>query len=329
MRNDLRIQNAAAMLVFAEVVEAGGFTEAAKRLGLSKASVSRQIADLERRLGAQLLRRTTRRMSLTELGELFHARCVRVAEEAEAAERSIGDMQAEPRGELRLAAPMSFGHLQVVPRLPAFLARHPRLRIHVDLSDRRIDLVREKFDLSIRIGASLPDGSFVQRKLCPLRLALCAAPAYVERRGAPRSIEDLREHDCLGYASRAQPWLFSRDRRVATSGTLSVDNGDGLRAAALAGHGIVYVPSFLVADDLRARRLVRLLDESDMVVGGAWAIYPSSRHLASKVRALIDHLVESFGPEPDWDAELPPPVRPRRTRRTLVRSAASRVRPRG
>lgn len=320
MGNDLRVQNAAAMLVFAEVVEAGGFTEAARRLGVSKASVSRQIAALERRLGAQLLRRTTRRMSLTEVGELFHARCLRVAEEAEAAERSVGDMQAEPRGEIRLAAPMSFGHLHVAPLLPAFLERHPKVRIHLDLTDRMIDLVREKFDLSIRISAALPESSYVQRKLCAIQLVMCAAPAYLARHGTPRSPEDLRTHNCLGYGSPPQRWTLARDQRIETSGNLSIDNGDGLRSAALAGLGIVYLPSFLVGPDLRAGRLVRLLPAEAHVVGGAWALYPSSRHPASKVRALIDFLVESFGPEPAWDAGLgaapPEPQRRARPRRT-------------
>lgn len=320
MGNDLRLQNAAAMLLFAEVVEAGGFTEAARRLGLSKASVSRQIAALERRLGAQLLRRTTRRMSLTEVGELFHARCLRVAEEAEGAERSVGDMQAEPRGEIRLAAPMSFGHLHVAPLLPAFLERHPKVRIHLDLTDRRVDLVREKFDLSIRVSPALPESSYVQRKLCTLQLLLCAAPSYLARHGTPRRPEDLRAHNCLGYASPPQRWTLAHEQRVETSGNLSIDNGDALRRVALAGLGIVYLPSFLVGPDVRAGRLVRLLPAESHVVGGAWALYPSSRHPASKVRALIDFLVEAFGPEPAWDAGIEAPPAPARRRAGTKRS---------
>jgi DNA-binding transcriptional LysR family regulator len=302
MSNDLRIQNAAGMLIFAEVVESGGMSEAARRLGLSKASISRQVAALERRLGAQLLRRTTRRMSLTEVGELFYARCQRVAEEAEAAERSVGDMQAEPRGEIRLAAPMSFGHLQIAPRLPAFLERYPKTRIHLDLTDRMIDLVREKFDLSVRIAASLPESSFLQRKLCPIRIAVCAAPAYLAKHGTPRTPEALRDHNCLGYVPPPERWTFTHGRRLPTSGNLSIDNGDGLRRVALLGHGIVYLPTFLVGDDLRAGRLVRLLADHVDLVGGAYALYPASRHPAPKVRALIDYLAESLSAEPEWDA---------------------------
>lgn len=315
MSNDVRIQNAAAMLVFAEVVESGGMSQAARRLGVSKASVSRQVSELERRLGAQLLRRTTRRMSLTEVGALFYARCQRVAEEAEAAERSVGDMQAEPRGEIRLAAPMSFGHLQIAPRLPAFLARHPKLRVHLDLTDRKIDLVREKFDLSVRISAALPDGSYVQRKLCPIRIAVCASPAYLAAHGTPRAPEELREHNCLGYVSPPERWTFTRGRRLPTSGNLSADNGDALRRVALLGHGIVYLPTFLVGEDLREGRLRRILADHVDLVGAAYALYPSSRHPSPKVRALIDHLVESLSAEPDWDRDLDgPPLRPARAR---------------
>lgn len=302
MGNDLRIQNAAGMLVFAEVVEAGGMTEAARRLGLSKASVSRQIAALERRLGAQLLRRTTRRMSLTEVGELFLARCQRVAEEAEAAERSVSDMQVEPRGEIRLAAPMSFGHRHVAPLLPSFLERHPKVRIHLDLTDRIVDLVREKFDLSVRVSAALPDASLIQRKLCPVRIAICASPGYLAKHGTPRTPEELRAHNCLGYVSPPEKWTLSGGRRVSIGGNLSIDNGDGLREVALRGHGIVYLPTFLVGDDLLAGRLVPLLKSQVDRVGGAWALYPQSRHPAPKVRALIDHLAESLGDEPPWDA---------------------------
>jgi DNA-binding transcriptional LysR family regulator len=302
MRNADRIPNAAAMLLFAEVVERGGMSEAARRLGLSKASVSRQIAALEQRLGAQLLRRTTRRMSLTEVGELFHARCQRVVEEAEAAERSVGDMQAEPRGEIRLAAPMSFGYLRVAPLLPAFLDRHPKVRIHMDLTDRMVDLVREKFDLAVRISAQLPESSYVQRKLCGIRIAICASPAYLEKHGTPRRPEELRHHNCMGYVPPPERWTFARGRKLPTSGNLSIDNGDALRAAALRGHGIVYLPTFLTDDDVRAGRLARILEPHVDLVGGAFAVVPANRHPAPKVRALIDHLAASLGTELGRDA---------------------------
>jgi DNA-binding transcriptional LysR family regulator len=294
-------RSAAAMLVFAEVVATGSFTRAARRLGLSKASVSREVARLERRLGAQLLRRTTRSMSLTEIGETFYAGCQRVAEEAEAAERSVGELQAEPRGEIRLAASVSLGQLQIAPRLPAFLARYPKLRLRMDLTDRKVDLVSEKFDLAIRITGRLADAALVQRRLCPIRFFACAAPGYVERHGAPRELADLEGHNCLGVG--ASPWhlALSRERAARLRGDLYIDNGDALRRVALLGHGIVFLPTYLVGEDLGRGRLVRVLPAALSLEASAFAIYPQSRHPSPKVRALIDYLVETLGPEPEWD----------------------------
>jgi DNA-binding transcriptional LysR family regulator len=311
----------AAMLVFAEVVATGSFTEAARRLGLSKASVSREVARLERRLGAQLLRRTTRSMSLTEIGETFYAGCQRVAEEAEQAERSVGALQAEPRGEIRVAAATSFGQIQLAPRLPAFLARYPNVRLRMDLRDQLVDLVSEKFDLAIRISGRLTDATLVQRRLCPIRFVVCAAPSYLERRGVPRNTADLERHNCLGVG--ASPWhpMLPRGRAVRLQGDLFVDNGDALRRVACLGHGIVCLPTYLVGDDLRAGRLMRILPDALELEASLFAIYPHSRHPSPKVRALIDFLAESLGPEPEWDGfdaaqRAQRTARPRRARRS-------------
>jgi DNA-binding transcriptional LysR family regulator len=292
----------AAMLVFAEVVASGSFTEAARRLGLSKASVSREVARLERRLGAQLLRRTTRSMSLTEVGETFYAGCQRVAEEAEQAERSVGALQAEPRGEIRLAASTSFGQIQIAPRMPAFLARYPKVRIRMDLTDRVVDLVSEKFDLAVRISGRLADATLVQRRLCPIRFVVCAAPSYLERRGVPRAPAELERHNCLGVG--ASPWhlLLPRGRAVRLQGDLYVDNGDALCRVARLGHGVVFLPTYLVGDDLRAGRLVRILPGALELEASLYALYPQSQHPSPKVRALIDFLADALGPEPEWDA---------------------------
>lgn len=302
MGTEDRRRSAAAMLVFAEVVETGSFTEAARRLGLSKASVSREVAGLERRLGAQLLRRTTRSMSLTEVGQVFYAGCRRMAEEAEQAERSVGELQAEPRGELRFAASVSFGQIQIAPRLPAFLARHPKLRIRMDLTDRMVDLVREKLDLSIRISGRLADATLIQRRLCPIRFVVCAAPGYLRRHGLPRDPAALARHNCLGGA--AIPWrmMLRNERGIRLHGDLEVDNGEALRRVALEGHGIVCLPTYLVGDDLGSGRLVQVLPGRLELEASAFAVYPQSRHASPKVRALIDHLAEALGPEPAWDA---------------------------
>ncbi len=230
-------------------------------------------------------------------GSFFLARCQRLVEDVEEAEQSVGELQSEPRGTIRLAAPMSFGHREVASRLPAFLARHPKLRVHLDLTDRFVDLVREKFDLAIRVSGRLVESSLVQRRLCPLALTVCAAPSYLDRRGTPRAPEELRDHECLSYGPTTTTWSFSRGRRIEVSGALTIDNGDALRRVALAGHGIVYLPTFLVADDLRAGRLVSILARDIDAGGGAFAVYPESRHLSPKVRALIDALVASFAAE--------------------------------
>jgi DNA-binding transcriptional LysR family regulator len=304
MGNNDPLLNVSGMLIFSRVVEEGSFSAAARRLGISKASVSREISALEERLGAQLLRRTTRRMSLTEVGDVFHARCKRVVEEAEAAELSVSQLQAAPQGSIRMAVPMSFGHLQIAPRLPRFLARYPGVQVNVEATDRVVDLVHERVDLSVRIRRPL-EGSYVLRKLCPIRVLLCAAPEYLALHGTPNEPNDLREHNCLGYHGPTEVWIFSSGEEIETSGTLCVDNGDALRQAALAGFGLVRLPTFLIADDVRAGRLVPLLVEHTRLESGLFAVYPESRHLSPKVRAMLDWLVEELGPEPDWEIGLP------------------------
>lgn len=294
------------MLVFAEVVQRGSFTAAADHLGRSKAAVSKEVAGLERRLGAQLLRRTTRSMSLTEIGEVFYARCQRVAEESELAELSVSELQAEPRGEIRIAAPMSFGHRILANELPGFLAQHPEVRLDVDLTDRYIDLIQEKIDLALRIGF-MRDSSLVARKLAPIRATVCASPVYLEKHGTPGSIEELADHECLGYKPPPDVWNFSGNREVVTSGRLTIDNGDALLNAGLLGFGIVYLPNFLIANDVRAGRLLPLfLEDTDGREAGLWAVYPANRHLSPKVRAFIDYFADRFGPQPPWDEGLHP-----------------------
>jgi len=304
MRNNNPLLNVSGMLIFSRVVEEGSFSAAAHKLGISKASVSREISALEERLGAQLLRRTTRRMSLTEVGDVFHARCKRVVEEAEAAELSVSQLQAAPQGSIRMAVPMSFGHLQIAPRLPRFLARYPGVQVDVEATDRVVDLVHERVDLSVRIRRP-QDGSYVMRKLCPIRILVCASPEYLARCGSPSEPSELCKHNCLGYHGPTELWIFTNGDEIETSGSLCADNGDALRQAAVAGLGVVRLPTFLIADDVRAGRLVGLLTEYTQLESGLFAVYPESRHLSPKVRAMLDWLVEELGPEPDWEIGLP------------------------
>jgi len=298
------VANVSGMLIFSRVVEEGSFTAAARRLDLSKATVSREISNLETRLGAQLLRRTTRTMSLTEVGQIFHEHCQRVVEEAEAAELSITALSAAPSGVIRVATAMSFGHLEVAPRLHRFLAQHPQIRVELELTDRAIDLVHERIDLSIRIGRPR-NQSYVLRELCPIRGIMVASPRYLEHAEPIQQASDLTRHNCMGYRGPSEEWRFRNGQRIETKGTLYADNGDALKHAALADLGLVYLPSFLVAGDVKAGRLVSVLPEETTLGSALYAVYPESRHLSPKVRAMIDWLVEEFRGEPAWDIGLP------------------------
>lgn len=300
------------MAIFARVVDAGSFSAAAADLGLSKSAVSKAVARLEDRLGSRLLNRTTRKLSLTEAGALYYDGCRRMLSEAETADQAVTRLATAPRGRLRVNAPMSFGTLHVAPCLPDFLARFPDLDIDLTLEDRPVDLVKEGYDLAVRIG-SLPDSSLVAQRLGPNRRLLCAAPGYLAEQGAPARPEALVDHACLiySYASEGPLWRFRSaegEVQLRLSGRLRINNGDALRAAALAGGGIALLPSFLVGDDLRAGRLLRVLpDWQDAYEAAIHAVYPASRNLSPKVRAFVDFLAERFGrAELYWDEGLLP-----------------------
>jgi DNA-binding transcriptional LysR family regulator len=300
------MENLTGMAIFARVVEAEGFSAAARQLGLSKSAVSKQVARLEDRLGARLLNRTTRRLSLTEVGAAFYERCARILAEAEAAERAVTRLQAEPRGTLRVNAPMSFGVRHVAPAIPAFVARYPDVSVDISLTDRLVDLVDEGYDLAIRI-ANLPDSSLVARRLAPARFVVCASPDYLARHGAPAQPRDLARHNCLtySYAAVGDEWRLrgpDGEVRVRVTGTVRANNGDVLRAAALGGLGIVVMPTFLVGDALRSGALASVLPDYRVRETAIHAVYPHGRHLSAKVRAFVDFLVERFGPQPYWDA---------------------------
>jgi len=297
------------MALFARVVEAGGFSAAARELGLSKASVSKRIARLEDRLGVRLLNRTTRRLSLSEAGEAFYAGCRRMVSEAEAAEQTVTHLAAAPRGTLRVNAPMSFGQLHLAPALATFLERYPELAVDLVLDDREVNLVQDGFDVGVRIKP-LRDSSLIARRLAPSHALLCAAPAYLRAHGAPARPEDLTRHACLLYSYQSEPgvWLLTGpdgERRVRVSGRLRANNGEALLEAAVAGFGLALLPSFIVGEAVRTGRLHPVLNgwrAGDPV--SIHAIYPAGRNLSPKVRVFVDFLAERFGPEPYWDREL-------------------------
>lgn len=293
------------MRVFAAVVDAGSFVGAALRLGLSKPAVSRHVAALEQRLGVRLIQRTTRRLSLTDEGELFHARCKELLALTDEAEAELTARAGEAGGVLRLSVPVTFGLLHLAPLWGAFMARHPRLVLEVSLADRIVDLVDEGLDLAVRI-ARLPSSSLVSRRLASTRMVLCAAPAYLRAHGTPGHPSELAQHAVLAYSLLAmgETWQFVGPEgpvAVTVAPRLRSNSGDTCRAIALEGGGIVLQPTFLVGADLRSGALVELMPSFRSIELGVYAVVPSRKHVAPKVRLLIDHLAEAFR-TPPWPA---------------------------
>ncbi|MGB9025858.1 MAG: LysR family transcriptional regulator [Rhodomicrobium sp.] len=301
------IDRLSGMQVFASVASLGSLSAAARALGMSQTMATKHMAALEGRLGVKLLHRTTRRLTLTEAGRAYLDAAERILGEVADADAEAAAGAAEVRGTLRLNVPVSFGIREIAPLIPDFLENHPALSIDLGLNDRQVDLIEEGWDLAVRIGA-MASSSMIARKLAPCFTVVCAAPRYLAAKGTPRSIADLARHDCLGYTlSRtigADTWLFGGERNisVAVRGSLKANNGDALTAAAIAGEGIVYQPTFLVAREIEAGLLVPIeLDQPPIVLDGIFAIYPADRRPPAKVRAFIDFLVKRFGPVPEWD----------------------------
>ena len=287
----------AAMRVFVAVVERSGFSAAASALDLSTASVTRQVAALEKRLGTRLLNRTTRRVGLTSAGAAYYQRAVQLLAELDDIEAAVGAQALVPSGLLRINAPVSFGIARLGPLLAGYRVRYPQVKLDLSLSDRLVDMVEEGFDVAIRITRQ-PAPNLIARKLADARLLLCAAPDYLARAGTPAAPADLARHACLAYSywSGGDEWTLQGPAGEATvriDGGLRANNGDVLREAALAGMGIVLQPDFVVGADLAAGRLRRVLDDW-MAPVGIHAVYASRSHLAPKVRSFIDFLVEAF-----------------------------------
>ena len=288
-----------AIRVFAQVVESGGFSRAAGRLGLSTTAVSRQVGELEAHLQTRLLNRTTRRLSLTESGQAFYGRAVQLLNDLDEAEQEASRAAVAPRGTIRLTTSINLGTRHVAPAIAGFVARHPGVQFDVQLADRVVDLVEEGFDLAIRVGGTGSE-NLVARKLCETRLVPCAAPGYLEVHGTPATPEDLARHNCFTYeyaAPRSQWRLRAPDGRehtVRVSGTIHSNNGDLNAALAVQGAGVAFEPDFIVEDDLRAGRLVALLPGYSVEPAPIYAVYPTRKHLSAKVRLFVDYLVKHF-----------------------------------
>ena len=293
------------MRVFAAVVDAGSFVGAAEATAMSKAAVSRHVSDLEARLQVRLLQRTTRKLSLTDEGAIFHARCKELLAEVEEAEAEISSRSGQASGLLKVNVPVTFGLLHLAPLWAAFQSRHPGVLLDVTLADRIVDLVEEGYDLAVRI-ARLPSSSLISRKLASTRMVLCASPDYLRRHGTPTHPSQIAGHAVLAYSLLAtgDEWHFEGPEgpvAVKVAPRLRTNSGDSCRAVALQHGGIVLQPAFLVGDDLRAGTLVEWLPQYRGIELGIYAVYPTRKHVSPKVRLMIDHLVDAFR-TPGWPA---------------------------
>jgi DNA-binding transcriptional LysR family regulator len=294
-----------AMRAFAKVVALGSYAEAARVLGVTRSAVSKAVIELEHQLGARLLDRTTRRVGPTEAGLAYYERCLDVLARIEETELQISRLHHEPKGLLRINAPMSFGALYLGVAVAEFMAAYPDLRMELTLTDRFIDPIEEGVDVTVRIAA-LSDSSLIARRLALARIVLAASPAYLERHGVPTRPDELARHRCLvyGHTSALPKWqVQAADGMISTpvQATLCSNNGDVLRAAALAGHGIVNLPTFLIGPDIAAGRLKLVLAANEPPPLGVYALYAPNRYLATKTRIFIDFLAERFGGTPEWD----------------------------
>lgn len=287
------------MEAFVQVVDHGGFTEAARKMGLSKSAVSKHVAALEARLAVRLLNRTTRRVSPTELGLAYYDRSRVVLAGALEAESMVTAMQATPKGSLRVSAPVTFGIKQVSQAVARFLCSYPEVDVNMVLDDRFVELVAEGFDLAVRIGA-LADSSLKARKLAETRLLVVASPTYLAEMGTPRGLDDLNAHRLLHYSNLATGnfWRLrgpsGEERQVRAGGRLTVNNGESLMKAAEAGLGVVLLPTFILGDAVRRGRLVEVLPGRPKEVLGIYAVHPEGRFPQPKLRAFVDFLVEHF-----------------------------------
>lgn len=290
------------MQAFMAVVAAGSFTQAAERLQLSPQLVSKYVRELEQRLGVRLLNRTTRRLRLTEAGSHYLQQIQPLLEQLDAIEDQLSDLQTQPRGRLRITAPVTFGTRHLAPLVVAFQQAYPAVSIDLQLDDRKLDIVAAGFDLALRIG-HLPDSSLVARQLAPIQLRICAAPAYLEQFGVPASLTELRQHRHLHYTYAGHNSFGEIDPGQAHNSPLTSNNGDILLQAAIAGAGIVVQPTFIAGAALAAGQLSAIMRAHEPAPLGLYVIYPHRDLLPSKIRSFVDFCANYFGDPPYWDRD--------------------------
>lgn len=293
------------MAIFAHVAHEGSFSAAANKLGMSRSAVSKAVAKLENSLGARLLNRSTRHLSLTEVGAAMFEHCSRIIDEAEQAKRIVEDLHSRPRGTLKIAASVAFGTLHIAPAMADFLDMYPELDIDMAITDRVIDLAEEGYDIAIRVMHEPPD-AMVARKLAPVQRRLCATPEYFMKYGVPRIPQDLTRHNCLDYIHSGDKgiWKFKGPEgeiAVPVSGKLRINDDEALSQVVLGGLGCALLPTFIVGKDIQSGKLACELTEYIPVEQYVYALYLPNRNLPLKVRAFIDFLLNRFGVEPYWD----------------------------
>jgi DNA-binding transcriptional LysR family regulator len=289
------------VLAFVRVVETGAFSRAADHMGISKSVLSRRVARLEQQLGARLLIRTARGAQPTDVGQAYFERAANILAELEAAQEVVAQAVTQIAGPIRLSAPLSFGIEYLAPALAQFAVEHPRIELDISFEDRNVDLMAGGFDLAVRIGI-LSDSALIARKIAPVRKVAVASPAYLGRRGHPAHPHQLANHDVLLYAN--EQWRFRVGKnweQVRVRPRLRADNGEMLRAAALAGLGICILPSFIAAPAIEGGTLQVLLLDFPLEEAGLHAVMPPGRATTARVRALVEYLAARFGPEPSWD----------------------------
>lgn len=283
------------MAAFVQVVKAGGFAAAAREMDVSRSAVNKLVMNLEAALGVQLLQRTTRKVTPTATGLAFYERCIALLADLREAEIAVAQLQTEPKGLLRLNAPMTFGNRYLAPILAAFLQLYPELQVMLVLNDRFIDPIDEGFDVTVRIGQPAASPSLIAQELCPAPVILCAAPSYLAAKGSPTTPADLTNHSCLsyGHAATNNPWILvgpDGEHKVTVNGPLCANNGEPLQEAARLGLGIVLLPQFIVEDDLCSGQLQRIMPGYEGPQLSVCVLYPVNRHLSTKIRLFCEFL---------------------------------------
>lgn len=293
------------MAMFTRIVDAGGISKAAEQLNIAKSAVSRRLSDLERRLGTQLLVRSTRTSKLTEAGMAYYKRTQNILDEVSELNEQASGNKAKVEGILKISSPLSFGLMHLSPLIDEYARTYEDLRFQVDLTDRHIDLIEEGYELAIRIG-NLPDSSYQAKKITPIKHLLCASPDYLDKFGTPKTPAELPKHTFLQYGLLNDTKIQLTDHKgdhhtVPIRSKITANNGDFLKQMALQGHGITYAPTFMIYQELAEGKLISLLNEYQVPSMNAYAVYPKNRFLPERCRRFIDFLSEKFGESPYWD----------------------------